>query len=80
MKLTAAQSKIINSLKSGKQLTAYRNFNRFVFNAGTESGYTVQARTVKPLIDSGVLAATAFEYGHVVTIAQQRRSSLDQLI
>lgn len=68
MKLTAAQTKIINSLKEGKELTAYRNFDRFVFNVGSEKGYTVNAKTVKPLIENGILSATAFEFGHVINI------------
>lgn len=68
-KLTAAQTKILNAIKSGKELTTYRNHARCVFNVGTESAYTVMAKTVKPLIESGILKASKTEYGHLLTIA-----------
>lgn len=69
MKLTAAQTKVINSLKDGKDLTAYQNRNRFVFNAGKDCGYTVNAKTVNPLIVAGILKASPFEYGEIIKLA-----------
>ena len=69
MKLSAAQTKIINAMKAGKELTTYRNHARCVFNVGTESAYTVMSKTVKPMIESGILKAEKTEHGHKLAIA-----------
>ena len=69
MKLTSAQTKVINSISEGKELTSYRNNQRFVFNAGTEEGYTVNAKAVNALIACGLLTTKSFAHGNIVTLA-----------
>jgi hypothetical protein len=74
--LTSAQIKVIDALKSGKPLTAYANFNRFVFNAGTIEGYTVLPKTVLPLIDKGFIVPEVIEFGHKLLLADTTPSEI----
>jgi len=71
MSITKAQEKVLNSMKNGERLTAYKNFTRFVFNVGTKQGYIARARTVNILIEMGLLMTTQIEYGYEVTLNEQ---------